>query len=111
LIDFGPHRTKTSQCVIGSIPYYARAVNLMVLMALRTIFSEQANGTENTMLKMKQLLDYLATHLEATVQFHASDMVLNKHSDALYLSAANAHSRACGHFFRDGVLTHPSQSS
>jgi hypothetical protein len=33
------------------------------------------------------------------VQFHASDMVLNIHSDASYLSEANAHSRACGHFF------------
>ena len=48
---------------------------------------------------MKQLLDYLMTHLEATVQFHASDMILNIHLDASYLSKANAHSRACGHFF------------
>ena len=68
-------------------------------MALSTIASEQAHGTENTMRKTKQLLDYLATHSEATVRFHASDMVLNIHSDASYLSEANAHSRACGHFF------------
>jgi len=74
-------------------------VDLNVLMALSTIASEQAHGTENTMQKTKQLLDYLATHSEATVCFHASDMVLNIHSDVLYLSEANAHSRACGHFF------------
>jgi hypothetical protein len=68
-------------------------------MALSTIASEQANGIENTTLKTKQLLDYLATHPAATVQFHASNMVLNIHSDASYLSEANAHSHACGHFF------------
>ncbi len=51
------------------------------------------------MQKTKQLLDYLATHSEATVRFHASEMVLHIHSDASYLSEANVHSRACGHFF------------
>ncbi len=51
------------------------------------------------MTKTKQLVDYLATHPDATVWFHASDMVLNIHSDALYLSEANAHSQACRHFF------------
>ena len=87
------------QSVIGSILYYARAVDLACLMALSTIASEQAKGTENTMLKTKQLLDYLATHLDATVRFYASYMVMNIHSDASYLLEANAHSRACGHFF------------
>jgi hypothetical protein len=38
-------------------------------------------------------------HPDATVRFHAFDMILNIHLDASYLSAANAHSRACGHFF------------
>ena len=68
-------------------------------MALSTITSEQSKGTQNTMMKTKQLMDYLATHPDATVRFHASDMILNVHSDASYLSKANAHSRACGHFF------------
>ncbi len=87
------------QQVIGSILYYARAVDLTVLMALSTIASKQAKGTENTMTKTKQLLDYLATHPDATVPFHALDMILNIHSDASYLLVANAHSRVCGHFF------------
>jgi hypothetical protein len=33
------------------------------------------------------------------VRFHASDMILNIHSDASYLSEAKACSRACGHLF------------
>jgi hypothetical protein len=90
---------KQVQRVVGSILYYARAVDLTVLMALSTIASEQAKGTEQTWQRCKQLLDYLATNPNATVRFYASDMILNIHSDASYLSEKNAHSRACGHFF------------
>jgi hypothetical protein len=68
-------------------------------MALSTITSKQAKGTENTMVKTKQLLDYLAMHPDAAVHFHASDMILNIHLDASHLLVANAYSRACGHFF------------
>ncbi len=98
LPPLSPDKIKHIQRVIRSILYYAQAVDLTVLMALSTIASEQAHGMENTMQKMKQLLDYLATHSEATIRFHASDMVLHIHWDAPYLSEANAHSRACGHF-------------
>ncbi len=35
----------------------------------------------------------------AKIGFHASDMILNTHSDASYLLETGAHSRACGHFF------------
>ena len=45
------------------------------------------------------MLDYPATNPDATIRFHASDMILNKYSDASYLSAKNAKSRASGHFF------------
>jgi hypothetical protein len=68
-------------------------------MALSTIASEQMKGTQKSMAKTVQLLGYLVTHPNATVRFHASNMILNIHLDALYLSEANAHSRACGHFF------------
>ena len=33
-----------------------------------------------------QVLDYLATHPKATVHFRTLDMVMNIHSDALYLN-------------------------
>jgi hypothetical protein len=99
---------KHIQQVIGSILYYARAVDLTVLMALSTIAIKQAHGTKNTMQKTKQFLDYLATHSDSTVQFHASDMILNIHSDVSYLSKANTHSQACGHFFM-GWKPNPTQ--
>jgi len=51
------------------------------------------------MEKAKQLLDYLATHPDATIRYRASDMIMNVHLDASYLSESEARSRACGHFF------------
>ncbi len=51
------------------------------------------------MEKAKQLLDYLATYPNATMHFCASDMIMNVHSDILYLSESDARSRACGHIF------------
>ena len=51
------------------------------------------------MEKAKQLLDYLATHPDTTIRYRASDMIMNVHSDASYLSESEARSRACGHFF------------
>jgi hypothetical protein len=63
---------------------------MTVLMALSTIASMQTKGTEQTMEKALQILDYLATHPDATIRFHATDMVMNIHLDASYLSAPPA---------------------
>ena len=72
---------------------------MTVLMALSSIASKQTKGTKHTLEKAYQVLDYLASHPDAVIRFQASDMVLNIHSDASYLSKPNACSRACGHFF------------
>jgi hypothetical protein len=90
---------KRVQKFVGSILYYARAVDMTVLIALSSIAVEQTKATEKTMARCTQLLDYLSVHAEAKVRFPASDMILNIHSDASYLSEANARSHACGHFF------------
>jgi len=94
-----PEEIKEIQRVVSSILYYARAVDITVLMALSSIAIEQTKGTTSTMGKAKQLLDYLATHSDATIRYPTSDMVMNVHSDASYLSESEARSRACGHFF------------
>ena len=98
---------KYIQQVVGSFLYYARAVDMTILHALNEIASEQAEPTENTRKRVKQLLDYMATNPRAKIRFRASDMILNIHSDASYLTAARARSQAGGYFFlgslpRDG---------
>jgi hypothetical protein len=62
-----PKEIKEIQQVIGSILYYAQAVDITVLMALSSIAIEQSKGMTNTMEKAKQLLDYLATYPDATI--------------------------------------------
>jgi hypothetical protein len=87
------------QKVTGSVLYYARAVDPTVLMPLNDIATEQTKATEKTQAATNQLLDYLATHPDATIRYHASDMILHMHSDASYLSVSNARSRLRGLFF------------
>ena len=74
------------QKVVGSILYYARSVDSTPLVALNALASKQAHATEKTIENLKHLLDYLATNPNATVRFYPSNMILNVHSDASYLS-------------------------
>jgi hypothetical protein len=77
---------KRVQKIVRSILYYAWAVDMTVLMALSSIAVEQMKAMEKTVVQCTQLLDYLSGHADAKVRFHASDMILNIHSDASYLS-------------------------
>jgi hypothetical protein len=67
LPKLNPDKIKDIQSVIGSILYYARAVDITVLMALSSIAIKQSKGTTSTMMKAKQLLDYLVTYPDATI--------------------------------------------
>jgi hypothetical protein len=89
----------TIQKVTGSVLYYAQAVDPTVLMPLNDIATEQTKATEKNQAVTNQLLGYLATHPDATIRYHASDMILQIHSDASYLSVSNARSRIRGLFF------------
>ncbi len=90
---------KRVQQIVGSILYYAHAVDMTVLMALSLIAMDQTKTTEKTMAWCTQLLDYLAYHSDAKVRFYSSDMIMNIHLDASYLSEGRARSQTCGHFF------------
>ncbi len=85
--------------IVGSILYYACAVNMTVLMALSTIAANQTIATKWTLERCTQMLDYLAHNAKAKVRFCTSDMIMNIHLDASYHSEAKARSGTCGHFF------------
>ena len=84
---------------VGTFLYYGIAVDNTILVALSTIASEQSSATSNTAKKITQLLNYLATHPNATIQYKRSDMVLWVHSDASYLSCPKARSISGGMHF------------
>ena len=87
------------QQVTGTFLYYARAVDSTMLVALSAIAAQQSDPTEETLEKTLKFLDYVATHPDAILTFKSSNMVLNVHSDASYLTEPKARSRAGGHFF------------
>jgi hypothetical protein len=80
------------QNIAGSVLFYARAVDPTVLMPLNDLSIEQTKATGKTQTAANQLLNYLATHPDATIRYHNLDMILHIHSDASYLSIYHAHS-------------------
>jgi hypothetical protein len=64
----------TIQKVTGPVLYYARAVDPTVLMPLNDIATEQTKATKKTQAATNHFLDHLATHLDAAIRYHASDM-------------------------------------
>jgi hypothetical protein len=95
------------QEVVGTFIYYARCMDSSMLPALGTLATQQAMPTKNTMKKIKQFLDYASTNPNAVVTYHASDMILARHSYASFLSKSNAQSRAGGHFFMSSNVELP----
>jgi hypothetical protein len=104
-----PKITKIQQ-IIGTLLYYAIAVDPTMLVALGTIAANQSTATATTSHAVVKLLNYAATHPDAAIRYHASDMVLYLHSDASYLSASKVRSRAGGHFFLSDTPSDPKQA-
>ena len=55
---------------------------MTIVVALSAIAGQQSRPTKQTEQQVEQFLDYMATYPEAKIRYHASDMVLNVHSDA-----------------------------
>jgi hypothetical protein len=81
-------------------------VDPTVLMPLNEIATEQTKYTEKTQSATDHLLDYLATHPDAMIRYHAYGMILLIHSDASYLSVSNAHSCIGGLLFCGNTRPH-----
>jgi hypothetical protein len=84
--------TKLQQ-LTGTLLYYARAVYPTLIMPINVLASEQTKSTSDTANKVIKLLNYCTTHPETKIWYHASDMILNIHSNASYLSEREAKSR------------------
>lgn len=93
-----PGITRVQQ-IIGTLLYYARAIDSTMLVALSTLSAVQSKSTDATADALTRLLNYAASHPDAIVRYHASGMILWIHSDASYLCEPKARSRVGGHFF------------
>jgi hypothetical protein len=82
-----------------------------MLVALGTLTSAQANGTEATVKACNHLFNYYcAAHPNAVIRYTTSGMILHLHSDASYLSKAKARSRAGSIFFLSIPLADPTHA-
>jgi hypothetical protein len=90
---------KRVQGIVGSLLYYARAVDNKLLVALSAIGMQQAKATTTTLAAVNQLLDYVATYPADGTTYRASNMILAAHSDASFLSEPQSRSRAGAHIF------------
>jgi hypothetical protein len=102
------------QGIVGTLLYYARSVDSTLIVPLSTIASRLSTATSTTMDSVNHLLDYCSTKPHATIRYFASDMQLEIHSDAYYLSEFKAKSRIGGYFFlgnnKHSQYTHLSNS-
>ena len=87
------------QIIVGSLLYYARAVDATFLTAVCLLSSQQSNPTEATMRAAHRLLGYAKLHPNHVLVFRPSDMLLRIHSDASFLNRPNSGSTAGGFHF------------
>jgi hypothetical protein len=81
-----PAELKQVQDIVGTLLYYARAVDPTLLAASSAIAARQSNSTQAVADACHQLLDYVATYSNTDLQYHTCDMILAVHTDASYLS-------------------------
>ena len=92
-------KIKFLQRVVGKFLYYARAIDTTMAHAINDIGAAVANGTEATEQAVRHFLDYAFSNPDGEIIFRASDMILQVDTDAAYLVAPKARSRAAGYHF------------
>ena len=100
-------RIRFIQRAVGKLLYYARAVDPTMLHAINDISLSAAKGTEATLDATMYLLNYAHTYPNAEIIYRQSDMILRVDSDAAYLVAPEARSRAGGYQYlsnKEGTL-------
>ena len=105
-----PTRKRRIQAVVGSLLYYARAIDSSILPALNEISASQSNPTLATEKKIDHLLSFVQHHKNTKVRFHASNMCLHIDSDAAYLVMPGARSRIAGYHYLSSYPANPPNS-
>ena len=72
---------------------------MTILPSLNTLATTQSKPTVTTKQKIDQLLDYLETHPDAKLRYHARYMILHCDSDVVYLVETKARSRVGGFYY------------
>jgi hypothetical protein len=85
--------------IIGSLLYYALAVDNKLLVALSAIAARQVKATVAMEQAVHLLLNYVATYPNDGIVYCASNMILYAHSDSGFLNELQSWSQAGAHIF------------
>ena len=85
--------------MVGSVLFYARAIDYTMLTAVNHVSTLQSNPTQKVMQRAERIFEYAAAHPNNQLVLRGCDMVLHIQSDASYLSRLNARSVAGGIFY------------
>jgi hypothetical protein len=92
-------RKRRVQEIVGSLLYFARAVDNKLLVALSAIAAHQAKATIATEQAVNLLLDYVATYPNDGIVYQESNMILCAHLNAGFLNKTNSCSQAGAHIY------------
>ena len=87
------------QAIIGTLLYYARAVDPTLLPIANELASQQASATRRILNATNRALSYCAAFSNNQIIYHACDMTLHAFADASYLCRSHARSVAGAIFF------------
>ena len=94
-----PAAVKRCQEIVGCLLYYARVIDSSMLTAVNAIACEMAHPTSAVQAMVDRLLAYAATHPDNHLVYRRSNMLLEVHSDASYLSRSRSRSVVGGNAF------------
>ena len=89
---------KQVQNIVFSFLLYSQGTDLTILKASNTLVTQYNKPIALTDKKIKHLIFYFATHLEAKIKFFASDILLQIYSDAFFMNGIRARITAGGNF-------------
>ena len=90
--------TNSFQYINGTFIHCARAIDPTMLSDLNETSICQYAPTQDTLIKLKQVLDYALTHPLTTIQYHASDTILMTDTYEAYLVLPYSHIRIAGQY-------------
>ena len=95
-----PANRKIIERFVGLFQYYGRTLDGTMLASISSIATNMTTAQQKDLdFRIKQFLNYAATHPDANIRFIASEMHLWIHSNASYLTEPKARSRAGGFFY------------
>jgi hypothetical protein len=87
------------QAIIGTLLYYARAVDPTLLTISNELASQQSQPTQRILKAANRALSYCVTRHQNALVYHACDMTLHAFADASYLCRSHSRSVAGAIFF------------